>query len=68
MRTQTNTTNFMEPVFWVFWYSIYAIARLFLFAARIRLAIGVPSTSPQKGQLEAFAGLNSGINQTQLKS
>jgi len=41
----------MEPIWgvWcVFWYAVYALARLFLFGARIYCAIGVRAKTPQK--------------------
>jgi hypothetical protein len=68
MNIKSNPISLTEPLWCLFWYAVYALARLFLFGASIWCAITVREKASQKNQLETFAGLNPGMNQSQPKS
>jgi hypothetical protein len=62
MKIQPNTSSLMvNTIFNIFWHSIYGLAVLFLFVARIRLSIRdffEVSTGPQRtGDLTVGKGL-----------
>jgi len=62
MNTQPNTSHLMvNAIFYIFWHSIYGLAALFLFIAKIQLSIRdffeVSARPQQSGNLTVGKGL-----------
>jgi hypothetical protein len=48
MRVKADKITLLEPIWCVFWYAVYALARLFLFGANLWCASGGRVEIPQK--------------------